>query len=77
MTTMIALVGEQQLPNYLPALHCRPDVVLSVYTERTTPQYRNLQTVLQQKGVTVEGVETDPYDLSMIVRSLNDKLTTM
>jgi hypothetical protein len=77
MTAMIALIGEQQLPNYLPARYYQPDVVLSVYTERTENQYRNLQTVLQQKHIPVEGIKTDPYDLSVIVKSINDKLDTM
>ncbi len=77
MATMIALIGEQQLPNYLPALYYQPDVVLSVYTERTENQHTNLQTVLQQKRITVDGIKTDPYDLSLIVKAINDKLAAM
>src|SRR2546429_293691 len=43
MTTMIALIGEQQLPNFLPVRHFSPSNVLLVYTEKTQPQYENLQ----------------------------------
>jgi hypothetical protein len=77
MKVMIALIGEQQLPNYLPIRYYKPDIVLAVYTERTEGQYINLQTVLQQKYITVEGIKTDPYDLSVIIASINDKLAAM
>ena len=34
MKTMIALVGEQPQPNYLPVLHSKPEHVVLVYTKR-------------------------------------------
>ena len=85
MTTMIALVGEQPLPNFLPALHYTPTHVILVHTEKTQPQFENLKTVLGQKQVKVSGVETeqkikvsgvetDPYDISAIVSAINQKL---
>jgi hypothetical protein len=82
MTIMIALIGEQQLPNYLPALYYHPNIVLAVHTEKTESQYRNLQTVLkqkkfEQKKIAVEGVKTDPYDLALIVQAINEKLDTI
>ncbi len=75
MTIMIALIGEQQLPNFLPVLHYSPTHVLLVYTERTQPQYKNLKAVLEQKKVKVYGVKTDPYDISIIVGAINEELT--
>ena len=85
MTVMIALVGEQPLPNFLPALHYTPTHVLLIHTEKTRPQFENLKTVLKQKQVKVSGVkteekievfgvETDPYDISAIVSAINEEL---
>lgn len=87
MTTMIALVGEQQLPNYLPIRqHDSPTHVLLVYTKRTAkPQYENLKAVLEQKKVIVSGketeqkikvfgVKTDPYDISAIIAAIYKEL---
>lgn len=77
MTILIALIGEQQLPNYLAARYYQPDVVLSVYSEKTEPQYKNLQKMLQHNGISVDGIKTDPYDLATIGKAINDKLATM
>lgn len=86
MTTMIALVGEQQLPNYLPVRRYSPTHVLLVHTKRTAePQYKNLKAVLERKKVIVSGVETeqkikafgvetDPYDISLISSAINREL---
>lgn len=74
MATMIALIGEQQLPNFLPMRHYSPSDVLLVYTEKTQQQYENLKAVLEQKKVKVYGIETDPYDISAIVRAINEEL---
>src|SRR5947209_13672979 len=74
MTVMIVLVGEQQLPNFLPVQHYSPSHVLLVYTERTQQQYKNLKAVLEQKKGKVYGIETEPYDISTIVRALNKEL---
>ena len=74
MTTMIALIGEQQLPNFLPVRHYSPSHVLLVYTERTQQQYKNLKAVLEQKKVKVYGIKTEPYDISTIVRVVNEEL---
>lgn len=35
MTAMIALVGEQPLPNFLPVRHDHPSDVVLVYTAKT------------------------------------------
>ncbi len=75
MTTMIALIGEQQLPNFLPVRHYSPSDVLLVYTEKTRQQYENLKAVLEQKQVNVYGVRTEPYDISAIVGAINEELT--
>src|SRR6266446_1560441 len=74
MATMIALIGEQQLPNFLPVRCYSPSDVLLVYTEKTQQQYENLKAVLEQKQVNVYGVKTDPYDISAIVGAINKEL---
>lgn len=59
MTTMIALIGEQPLPNLLPALHLVPDSVLLVHTGFTEKTACRLQAVLSQKGIDTQSIEVD------------------
>jgi hypothetical protein len=73
MTVMIALVGEQPLPNFLPVRHYHPSEVLLIYTEKTRQKYENLKVTLQ-KEVNVYGLETEAYDISTIARALNEEL---
>ncbi len=73
MTVMIALVGEQPLPNFLPVRHYHPSDVLLIYTTKTREKYKYLQVTLQQE-VNVYGLETEAYDISTIVRALNEEL---
>ena len=85
MATMIALIGEQQLPNFLPVLHYTPAHVLLVYTARTESRYKKLKAVLEQKQVKtpgketgqkikVFGVKTDPYNIADIIEDINKEL---
>lgn len=73
MATMIALVGDQPLPNVLPVRHYHPSNVLLAYTEKTRQKYEYQQATLQ-RDCHVYGLETDPYDIPAIVRALNAKL---
>lgn len=73
MTTMVVLVGEQTVPNFLPIRHYHVKNAVFVYTSTTKPQYEHLRAVLQ-KEVQIHEVETEPYNISAIVTSLNDKL---
>ena len=77
MTTMVALVGEQPQPNYLPVLHARPENVVFVYTERTRQQYTYLKIMLEKQGINVDGIETAPYDISTITMTLEKNLTSI
>ena len=74
MTTMIALVGEQTLPNFLPVLHFKPTNVVFVYTTRTQQTFEYLKVVLEKRKFNVQGVETDPYDITAITHTLNEEL---
>ncbi len=66
MKTMIALVGGQPLPNYIPIRAEQPDTVLFVYTDRTVKVYERLKAVLDAQDVRVEGLQTDAYDVSQV-----------
>lgn len=77
VTTMIALVGEQPLPNFLPARQDHPDNILLVYTETTQHLYKYLQEKLQMEAIRVYGVKTDPYKLLSIVEALQGKLNLL
>lgn len=72
--TMISLVGEQPIPNLLPILHpqLQPQRIVLVYTERTKTVSECLQSVLEDKSVSVEAVEVDPYDMVGIESKLNE-----
>jgi len=76
MTTMIALVGEQPLPNFLPVRHYHPGDVLLVYTARTLQKYEYLKATLQ-KEVNVQGLQTDPYDIPVIAKALDEELDNL
>jgi hypothetical protein len=73
MTTMIALVGAQPLPNFLPVRHYHPDSILLVYTTTTKQPYERQKIVLQ-KEVKVYEIETDPYDIPTIMKDIHKKL---
>jgi hypothetical protein len=76
MTTMIVLVGEQTVPNFLPVRHYHPNDVVFVYTTRTQQEYKHLKEVLQ-KEVNVHKIETEAYDISVITSSLNEGLAKL
>ncbi|GCE15111.1 Card1-like endonuclease domain-containing protein [Tengunoibacter tsumagoiensis] len=74
MTMMIALVGDQPQPNFLPALHYRPDTILLVYTQQKQEKYEYLKIMLEQQRFTIIGLETDPYNITTIVAALKEKI---
>ncbi|MCS7259674.1 MAG: DUF1887 family CARF protein [Anaerolineae bacterium] len=43
MTTMVALVGEQPIPNLLPVRYLKPEALVLVYTKLSEPVARRLQ----------------------------------
>lgn len=75
MTLMVALVGEQPLPNLMPVRHFHPESLLLLYSKRTEPTYRRLKAVLE-KETQVDGLETDAFNIITIVKDLKDKLDT-
>ncbi|HEU5379530.1 MAG TPA: DUF1887 family CARF protein [Ktedonobacteraceae bacterium] len=77
MTTMVALVGEQTLPNFLPARQQHPDNILLVYTKKTQQFYEYLRGKLQMEGIRVFDLRTDPYKILTIVEELQGKLNLL
>src|SRR5260370_39003487 len=73
MALMVALIGEQPLPNLLPVRRYQPDAVLLVYTERTKGVYERLVAMLKQE-TKVYGLETSAYDVVAIVKALDTRL---
>jgi len=73
---MVFLVGEQPLPNLLPAKHLRPDAGILVHTDRTGRIARNLKSLLEP-GIPSELLGVDPYDLASIESRLLDRLANL
>jgi hypothetical protein len=73
---MIALVGDQPLPNFLPVKHYKPSDVLLIYTAKTQQKYEYLKVTLQ-RDINVYGLEADPYDIPLITRKLHEELDKM
>ncbi|RAQ95709.1 NERD domain-containing protein [Thermogemmatispora tikiterensis] len=77
MVTMIALMGEQTLPNFLPLLHYKPAYVLCLYTSTTRQAFERLQKTIQRHGdlgCHVSGLSVEAYDLDRITKSLKQYL---
>jgi hypothetical protein len=55
-------------------MHYRPENTLFVYTDRTYSKYEYLKYVLEKKGINVEGVKTEAYDLAAIATAIKDKI---
>jgi hypothetical protein len=70
VTTMIALVGEQPIPNLLPVRYLRPEGLVLVYTERTKDVARRLQNLLQDTEIWPLSIN-DPYDIVAIRDSIH------
>lgn len=71
---MIALVGEQPLPNLLPIRHYRPRAAVLIYTARTRAVFERLWQTLGQGALTIRGVEVDPYNIIAIEQAISAAL---
>lgn len=72
-TKMIALIGEQPIPNLLPIRHLKPIEVLLVRTDRTKQVSERLEKVVKQE-VGVHFCYVDPYDIAKIYIRLTEKI---
>lgn len=73
---MIALIGEQPIPNLLPIRHDRPSEVLLVWTSRTKQVGERFAKNLKQE-VAVFCCEVEPYDISAIYQQLNGRINEL
>lgn len=80
--TLISLIGEQPIPNILPALHLKPSRLVLIYTDRTEKQALNLQKFFNRKSQPSTQIETVPipiqngYNLAEIADQLRPLLAT-
>lgn len=62
MTTIISLIGEQNLPNLLPILHLKPEQVILVYTSFTEQTAVRLTNLIQDQAE-VTRLRVDAYNI--------------
>lgn len=75
--TMIVLVGEQPLPNLLPALYDQPERLLLLYTERTSAVCARLRRVLARKlgrAMEILEKEVEAYSVPAVYRVLDAEI---
>ncbi|MCL6478846.1 MAG: DUF1887 family protein [Peptococcaceae bacterium] len=66
---MVALVGEQPIPNLLPVRHLKPMTVHLVCTERTEKVAGRLESLIRTAS-RVNTQKVEPYDVDQIYREL-------
>ncbi len=75
MTLQVSLVGEQPIPNLLPAYHLKPQKVLLIYSDFTGEAFRRLAALMQDAGIGVEELKcNDAYETVSIAGELKPKL---
>lgn len=67
---MLSLVGEQPLPNLLPAYFLKPEAVVLIHTERTKRVSGRLAKMLSQ----ATPLEVDPYDILEIEQAIRTEI---
>jgi hypothetical protein len=77
MTLQVSLVGEQPIPNLLPAFHLKPQKVLLIYSGYTEETFQRLEALMQDAGIQVEGLKcTDEYETVSIAQEIKAKLSS-
>ena len=77
MSTMIALVGQQQIPNLLPAFFKKPRKMLLVYSHFTEPDFLRLRGVLEERGICSSGLKCkNEYETFATTKQLEEELTS-
>lgn len=75
-TVMIALIGEQPIPNLLPIRYEKPDRVMLVYTDRTEKSYERLKDLLGAAKIDPLKIQS-PYDIFSILRDIRISINDM
>jgi hypothetical protein len=73
---MVALMGEQPIPNLLPIRYDQPAEVLLVQTERTKKTAARLARIIRPKAE-VFFSDVDPYDISAIYQELAERIEVL
>ena len=73
---MIALIGEQQMPNLLPIRYEKPDQVILIYSKHTENRYQKLKNLLGNTYATPLKIE-DPYNIFETKKDLSDLIYSM
>jgi Domain of unknown function (DUF1887) len=69
---LISLLGEQPIPNLLPALHLKPDQTILVYTRRTEAVAHRLVRILPNAHP--EDLQASPYEIEKVIQRLETLL---
>ncbi|MBN1220832.1 MAG: DUF1887 family protein [Anaerolineae bacterium] len=73
---MVALMGEQPIPNLLPIRYDQPTEVLLVRTKRTEQTAARLARIIRPKAK-VFFSDVDPYDISAIYQELTERIEVL
>lgn len=71
---MVALIGEQPIPNLLPIKYERPESALLVRTARTKPVSQRLEKVLKNNTLIYFCEVDDPYSIADVYQQLSCKI---
>jgi len=74
---MICLVGEQQIPNYLPikCFSSQIDEILLVYSEKTKERAKKLKGLLERNSYSVDFIKVNAYDYRRIFEKIGEKVS--
>lgn len=73
MKTMIALIGEQPIPNLLPIRYLKPEDTILVYTRRSQPVAKRLKGLISKDTNTIL-CQVDAYDFEDALEKLGNKI---
>jgi len=73
---LVSLIGEQQLPNYLPIIHLKPQRVLLIHSAKTAKQAERLKNVLVARlsDIEVRNIRIHPYLLHEDFEAIHKQL---
>ena len=78
MKQMVALIGEQALPNLLPAYFLKPQEILLVYSQFTEATFQRLEPLLIDKQIGVHGLKCqEEYEIVSVAKQLETELSRL
>lgn len=71
----VSLVGEQPIPNLLPAYYLKPEKILLIYSGYTEETFQRLKALMEDAHIQVEDLKcSDAYEAASIAQELEVKL---